>query len=73
MWWRHPRIDPRNGRMARIVCGTSAGSIVAAVVCVKTDAELDELLVNKGGVELVSHLTFFGLRRGMSSQVHLPW
>lgn len=51
--------------LPRIVCGSSAGSIVAAVVGVKKDRELDDLTVTIAP-RLVS-MRFFGLRRGASS------
>eukprot|EP00966_Prymnesium_polylepis_P207217 4799501-Prymnesium_polylepis.1 len=43
----------RERLMPRIVCGTSAGSIVASFVCVKTDAELDEVSAERGRTHLV--------------------
>ncbi|MDC0525910.1 patatin-like phospholipase family protein [bacterium] len=38
----------RENLLPRIVCGTSAGSIVAATVCVKSDQEIVALSVEHG-------------------------
>ncbi|KAL1518418.1 hypothetical protein AB1Y20_002710 [Prymnesium parvum] len=62
----------RERLLPRIVCGTSAGSIVASFICVKTDEELDELLLEKRGVGLITSLTFFGLKRSDTSALELP-
>ena len=56
----------REALLPRIVCGTSAGSIVAAAVCVRSDDELNDL-VDGGAEHLLCNLRFFGLRRGESS------
>ena len=57
----------REHLLPRIICGTSAGSIVAATVCVKSDEELVGLLADRGVTNLLRNLKFFGLRRGESS------
>ncbi len=58
--------------LPRILSGTSAGSIVAAFIGVKTDAEIDEMLITATGArkvsEMLASLPFFGLRRGESQQ-----
>jgi TAG lipase/steryl ester hydrolase/phospholipase A2/LPA acyltransferase len=57
----------RESLLPRIVCGTSAGSIVAATVCVKNDEEIARLFADRGAINLLRNLRFFGLRRGESS------
>jgi len=52
--------------LPRIVSGTSAGSIVAGMLGVKTSSELSELLEGGQVTKVVEKLTFFGLRRGVS-------
>ena len=56
----------RENLLPRIICGTSAGSIVAATVCVKTHQEIVALLADRGVTSLLRNLKFFGLRRGES-------
>ena len=56
----------REQLLPRIVCGTSAGSIVAAAVCVRDDNELHQLVEDRDVVSLMQNLKFFGLRRGAS-------
>ena len=59
--------------LPRIISGTSAGSIVAAYVGVKTDAEIEGLVGNSVNVqkmcETLASLPFFGLRRGESGHI----
>lgn len=57
----------REHLLPRIICGTSAGSIVAATVCVKSNEELVGLLADRGVTNILRNLKFFGLRRGESS------
>ena len=57
----------REQLLPRIVCGTSAGSIVAAAVCVRNERELLELVEDRGVMNLLCSLKFFGLRRGDSA------
>ena len=54
--------------LPKIVSGTSAGSIVAAVVGTKRDAEVIDLVRSGGAHALIRRLTFFGLRRGESQK-----
>ena len=56
----------RHGLLPRIICGTSAGSIVAATVCVKNEADLTNLIDDRDVIRILQNLKFFGLRRGES-------
>jgi len=59
----------RAGLVPRILSGTSAGSIVAAFVCVKTDDEMTEMLFDDPHqhiVNLIASLPFFDVTRGES-------
>lgn len=61
----------RQGLVPRILSGTSAGSIVAAFVGVKTDAEMDAMLFDDPSntiVNLITSLPFFGIQRDKASE-----
>jgi hypothetical protein len=56
--------------LPRIICGTSAGSILAAAVCARDEGALVELLdpaSPQSAAALLIKNRFFGLRRGFSS------